>query len=61
MERMLEMNEYEKKYADLWVQCQRCHESLHEAVICHKYEAAPLIDVARIVLISSSESRSRKI
>lgn len=37
VERMIELNEYEKKFADLWVQCQRCHESLHESVICHKY------------------------
>jgi len=37
VERMLELNEYERKYADLWVACQRCHESLHEAFNCHKY------------------------
>ena len=36
VERMVELNEYEKKYSDLWVQCQRCHESLHENLICHK-------------------------
>lgn len=36
VERLLELNSYERTYADLWVQCQRCHESMHEPIICHK-------------------------
>jgi len=34
IERKQELNLYEKNYADLWVQCQRCQGSLHEDVLC---------------------------
>jgi len=34
IERKQEMNMYEKNYADLWVQCQRCQGSLHQDILC---------------------------
>lgn len=34
IERKQEMSVYEKNYADLWVQCQRCQGSLHEDILC---------------------------
>jgi DNA polymerase delta subunit 1 len=34
IERKQEMSIYEKNYADLWVQCQRCQGSLHEDILC---------------------------
>ncbi|CDW90396.1 dna polymerase delta catalytic subunit-like [Stylonychia lemnae] len=34
IERKQELNLYEKTYADLWVQCQRCQGSLHEDILC---------------------------
>lgn len=34
IERRQEQTLYEKAYADLWVQCQRCQGSLHEDILC---------------------------
>jgi DNA polymerase delta subunit 1 len=34
LERQIEFMRYQKTYADLWVQCQRCQGSLHQDVIC---------------------------
>ncbi len=34
IERQIELNRTQKIYSDLWVQCQRCQESLHNDVIC---------------------------
>lgn len=34
IERQIEMNHAEKVYADLWVQCQRCQQSLHQEILC---------------------------
>jgi len=34
IERKQELNMYEKNYADLWVQCQRCQGSLHQDILC---------------------------
>lgn len=34
LEKQLEYMRYQKSFSDLWVQCQRCQESLHQDVIC---------------------------
>ena len=34
IERQIEFSRYERDYADLWVQCQRCQGSLHQDVLC---------------------------
>jgi DNA polymerase delta subunit 1 len=34
IERKLELNQAEKVYGDLWVQCQRCQMSLHQDILC---------------------------
>ncbi len=34
IERKQELNLFEKNYADLWVQCQRCQGSLHQDILC---------------------------
>ena len=34
IERKQELKLYEKKYCDLWVQCQRCQGSLHQEILC---------------------------
>jgi len=34
IERRLELNQAEKIYGDLWVQCQRCQLSLHQDILC---------------------------
>ena len=31
-----QLNALEDKFAQLWTQCQRCQDSLHEDVICTK-------------------------
>jgi DNA polymerase delta subunit 1 len=34
IERKIELNQAEKVYGDLWVQCQRCQSSLHQDILC---------------------------
>ena len=34
IERNLELIQAEKLYSDLWVQCQRCQQSLHQDILC---------------------------
>ena len=34
IERKQELKLFEKKYCDLWVQCQRCQGSLHQDILC---------------------------
>ena len=34
----MEHNWYERLYADLWVQCQRCQTSFHQEVICQNQD-----------------------
>lgn len=34
LEKRIELNRHEKNYADMWVQCQRCQESLHQEILC---------------------------
>ena len=34
IERKQELKLYDKKYCDLWVQCQRCQGSLHQEILC---------------------------
>lgn len=34
IERKIELNNAEKAYGDLWVQCQRCQSSLHQDILC---------------------------
>ncbi len=36
IERQIEFNNFCKRFHDLWVQCQRCQNSLHENIICSK-------------------------
>jgi len=36
VERLLELNNCERDYSDIWVGCLKCCELMHEPVSCHK-------------------------
>ena len=40
IEKQIEHMRYQKSFADLWVQCQRCQGSLHQDVICQNKDCS---------------------
>ena len=69
-----QLSALEEKFARLWTQCQRCQGSLHEDILCTRYEikrgcvpwnitcnARSTWDPSGLIPIPTSESRCRSI